>query len=293
MHLYRSSAVSVSFTCLLIVGVVWIALSFAKRHYDPICKCTNKIYSYNHDNLTALAAVAPFLPGASPRKGVAIYTVFCGDSSNKANVISAPSLAFPHYFISDNEATGLAAASKGWTLIGMPGNPDSDENSANLKCKLPRTLPNMFGTLDDYKYLIYVDSKRVNALAGKHEALMTEISKFSNERIAMIFNLHNLIKGDVWEEYEVAVQHQSRYRKHKLDYQRYIQNRLHNSTLSGSRLLTGCFSIRNMDNPLTAVIGMNWYSEILKSGVEDQISLSFVFDRYKRFIGITNGTIGW
>ena len=261
---------------------------------NKLVKCSNKSRVYLHANMTAslLQGSSPFLPGER-RKGVAIYTVFCGGSDNRANVVATPTLPFPHFFVSDNAAVGKLAASRGWTFVAMFGAPDADETQANMKCKLPRTLPNLFGDMDLFKYLVYVDSKRAHTLVSSQEALMAEISQMQRRALAMTFNLHNFIKGDVWEEFEVATQHQARYRRHKADYQKYIQTRLQSSTLSGNSLLCGCFSLRDMDHPMTAIIGMNWYAEILKSGIEDQISLSFVYDRYKEFIGQTNQTIGW
>lgn len=277
-------------TCGFAVVGLWRLL--ATRLVEPICKCGNKSLDYRHDNLTAFSSVAPFLPHVA-RQGIAVYTVFCGDGNNKANVVMAPVVAFPHYFVSDNEAAGQLAASRGWIFVRMFGNPDPDEIAANMKCKLPRTLPNLFGDLDLFKYLVYVDSKRANTLVDKDDAIRNEISKLDRVEAALVFNLHNFIKGDVWEEFEVATQHQARYRKHRADYLKYIQTRIHNSTLSGNKLLCGCFSIRDMDHPMTAVIGMNWYAEILKAGIEDQISLTFIYDRYKRFIVLTNETLGW
>lgn len=283
--------------CLVVAIVLYYLVAAEGRGWwsdERLLKCSNKSRAYLHANMTAslLEGNSPFLPG-STRKGVALYTVFCGASDNRANVVAIPTLPFPHYFISDNDAVGKLAVSRGWTFIGMLGAPDADETEANMKCKLPRTLPNLFGELDLFKYLFYVDSKRAHTLSSSQEALVSEIFQMQRHALAMTFNPHNFIKGDIWEEFEVATQHQARYRRHKTDYQKYIQTRLQGSTLSGIRLLCGCFSLRDMDHPMTAIIGMNWYAEILKSGIEDQISLSFVYDRYKEFIGLTNHTIGW
>jgi hypothetical protein len=56
--------------------------------------------------------------------------------------------------------------------------------------------------------------------------------------------------------------------------------------LSGAAVMMAGFVLRNMDHPMTNVIGLRWYSEILKTGIMCQISLAFVYERYSRYIGI-------
>jgi hypothetical protein len=113
-----------------------------------------------------------------------------------------------------------------------------------------------------------------------------------NPSWAMMFNPHPLHNGTVMNELTAALS-QPRYQQDKERYIRYLNERLSEEYgLKGDKCIHGGFHIRDMDHPMTFVIGSKWYSEILESGCEDQISLAFIYERYSEFIGLTDETMG-
>ena len=219
----------------------------------------------------------------SAREGIAVYSAFCGTDNNAANVVS-PAYGVPSFYITDNNSTRARAELAGWKTISLSGNPDADILVANMKCKLPRTLPHLFYPLDTYRYLVHCDSKKIS---GTPEAqIMEQIDLMKqNSSIVMVFNRHPFA-SNVWEEVEVAMQ-DMRYKVDETRYREYLARRFRGGH-SISDHLAGGFVIRDMDSPMTLIIGSRWYSEILQSGIEDQISLPLIYYHYRKWIGLTS-----
>ena len=220
------------------------------------------------------------------RAGTAFYTVSCGHDTNVRNSIdNVVHRHLPFYLITDNNSTALNARNRGWRIIMMPGSPGDDDDS-NFKCKLPRSLPSLYGDLDSFKYLVYGDSKRLSHITK--DMIIRQLSRLRNSSLSILMNPHHTYPGShsVDDELGMAMG-QARYAAHHSEYVAYIESRK-NANLSGSFVPCGCYSLRNMDHPMTNVIGARWYAEILKSGIEDQISLSFVYERYQQFISIAD-----
>ena len=235
----------------------------------------------------------PFIPGTE-RTGFAIYTVFCGANTNDANIVPGRILnttrSFQiygkteeiHYFYAtDNPETKLRSERAGWKVINLKGSPEADELDANYKCKLARCIPQLLPELGSFQYILYVDSKKIGGL--DFSGLAIEFEKLRENGYAIIFNKHPWWTG-VEKELSMALQ-QSRYKREERQYRKYIKDRL--KRFGESDLLAGGFMLRDMNHVMNLIIGAAWYSEILTCGIQDQLSLAFVYQRYRPFIGLT------
>ena len=109
--------------------------------------------------------------------------------------------------------------------------------------------------------------------------------------INLLFIRRNKKSWDIEDEYSEAMA-QPRYRQDAISYRNYINTRKFVYNFSGNTVLSGGFEISDNDHPMTLIIGKAWYSEILKSGIEDQLSLAFIYERYSDYIGVLRGIDG-
>jgi FkbM family methyltransferase len=232
---------------------------------------------------SANAVIAPFhAPGAaSARRGVAVYTVYC--SRVPATFVPRAVKGVPSYFLTDNSATAAVASAMGWSIIDIPGPPYHDDAPSNMKCKLPKTQPHLFHALDTYKFLAYVDHALVPKLYNFFEwghllHLLEGPGSFSMLAFKSETN-HNIVA-----EFQGSMA-QERYSVDAARYVNYINARIAEG-FQGGVILRGGFSVRNMDHSMTRVIGAAWYSEILRCGIQDQLSLAYVFEQYAQYIGV-------
>lgn len=252
------------------------------------------------------------------RSGIAFFTTFCGSKGNVRNIIPPVYENIDCFLITDNYYTKIEAEKAGYTVIIFDINLDeisssdaaeqplSDEYGAfnhktwrsNMRCKLPRTLPHLFYKLDRYKFLFHLDTSAIQGsnitrILYEVERLNSTLQTSSQSTStyspkAMSFNLHPYSfpeKKTVQEELKDSL-NQQRYSVDELRYSSYIKSRIEQG-LSGAVVLHGGFVIRNMDHPMTTKIGSLWYSETLMVGIQDQISLSFVYEKYQEYILLT------
>jgi hypothetical protein len=232
---------------------------------------------------------APFIPNVV-RTGVAVYTVYCGPQKGSGDIVHAPNEKIkdvPHYYLTDNKQTHLKAQSMGWKTIRVRGSVQSG-NDANLKCKIPRTLPSLYEELDAYEFLVYIDSKVSYIVNEVIYKLIDQLK--ANPQWAILFHLHpRHTYGGPRAELREARTHA----RYKVDYASYVRYILARESTMGNATTTllGTFNVRKMNHVMVNHIGLKWYGEILASGVEDQISLPFVYKRYKEHCGIME--VGW
>ena len=274
MVLFSSFIYFFVFTSSVLIALVnW----FNHKVFNIFCFWRKHFYGYS-------ALREPFIPSVI-RRGVAVYVVYCGPDNGIGDIVDAPrkEIAFlPHYFITDNINTSLRANSLGWNVITLAGTAQVGHD-ANLKCKIPRTLPSLFQDLDAYKYLVYIDTKEYKKI--NVSGLLPVIKQLQKKK-KWAFLLHphpNFPYGGPRAEFHAAM-HQERYKIDELKYAAYINSR--EGHFTAKNVFAGGLVVRNMNHYMVNHIGMRWYGEILASGIDDQISLPFVYERYKQFCGL-------
>ena len=219
--------------------------------------------------------------GKDSGKRLAYYSVFCGTDGNEASVVyDAPSKAFDCYFITDNENAFQSSKSRGWLSLRMPGEPSDDDVGANMKCKDLRTRPHRYKFLLSYDYLVFIDSKIAKDV---HDSRTLSVIQAMPSSAALVHRRHDLLQNppfSVWQEFHLAM-NQPRYKIQEAQTTRYINKKLQSGfrELKSTHLLGG-YILRNMRHPNVTGIGEYWYQNILECGIEDQISLFFVHQRF-------------
>lgn len=164
----------------------------------------------------------------------------------------------------------------GWKTVWVDIPIHNDSTLDRMNTKELRTCPHRFPILQEYEYLCWFDNK-LKVDSEKINALVTELQTSSN---CIVLNKHPYQFSTVWGEYEEANKH-AHYAIHKDSYKAYIERKLASGI---SELLPvhycGGFHIRKMTDPRAARFGEEWLKDILECGIEDQISLQFVHQRF-------------
>lgn len=215
--------------------------------------------------------------GSTPTE-IAFYTVFCGTSDKVANQVKpAPSSSYPCFFFTDNSATFEEATQQGWLAVRLPGNPSSDDITANMKAKNVKVRPHMYNQLRSYKYTVYQDSKLATT---EVEVLSILKTVPPNKSIAM--RLHNIMSPPmlVWDEFELAMT-QSRYQRQRQQMTSYVEERLRQGYQDSLQIHFWCsFIIRDMQALAVELINEKWFDEISSCGIDDQLSMFFVYQDF-------------
>ena len=205
---------------------------------------------------------------------LAFYTVFCGTSENVANQVQdPPSKAFPCFFFTDNNTTFNLAKHQGWTPVCLGGHPSDDDVISNMKAKDIKARPHCNSVLQRYKYTVYLDSK-LSVTDVEVIAVMQAVPK--EKPVAV--RLHNILSSptNVWEEFELAMT-QKRYQKQRVQMKAYVEDKLCRGYKDTLQIHFWCsFIIRDMGAAVVEQIGEMWFQEILKCGIDDQLSMFFV-----------------
>lgn len=215
------------------------------------------------------------------REGVAVYSVYC--NIKPSYYVSPPVAGIPSYFLTDNTYSANAASAMGWITIDVGGPPHTDDGGSNMKCKLPRTQPHLYRALDKHKYLVYIDHNH-----GSKLARFSEWKHLLNFLVGPLGFPVIMFKSEAFQTVDAefkAAMLQERYNVDRNKYLMYMNGKF-SEGFKGDLVCRGGFAVRNMDHHMSRVIGAAWYSEILLSGIEDQISLAFVVEKYSSFIRI-------
>jgi hypothetical protein len=211
---------------------------------------------------------------------LAFYTIFCGttnDTTQRGDVIpSLPSVDFPCYFFSDNLNTLVRARASGWIAELLDGLPSHDINVSGMKSKDLKARPHTNSKLRKYRYTVYHDTKLTVT-----ESLILTILKDLPPRKSIAMCKHRIFSGptSIWQEYNESL-NQDRYHKEKDMMEIYINENLNYglNSIKNDHLSTG-FIFRKMSK-LTEEIGDIWYQNIVKCGIECQVSMFFVHQSY-------------
>ena len=179
------------------------------------------------------------------------------------------------YFITNNRKVADLASNLDWLVIfhDLPISESAVENALNAK--YVKCMPHRFAELKNFKYLIYQDDKKV---ISPDLVFKSGLDSLKNGG-ALAIREHPSLKRNVWCEFGYAML-QERYREGRKELYTYIQNKLDNGFKEDGDLFWTSIIFRDMSHPQINEIGEAWYNEVLKCGIECQISFFFVAQKF-------------
>jgi len=214
---------------------------------------------------------------------LAFYTCFIGNHNNTAFIIPplpSSSTLYDCYYLTNNQYMNQSLQNTGWKVIMVDIPLTNNETIDCMNCKIIRTCPHKYDELKSYEYLCWFDTKlKVNV--DKIEKLIDEMDV---SRKSIVLSKHPYQFEDVWGEYNEAIKY-PRYSIQQDQYKTYIESKI---AERGSDKLNvhycGGFSIRKLSDEKVIKFNEEWFENILKCGIEDQISLQFVHQNYTDII---------
>lgn len=213
-------------------------------------------------------------------KKLAYYTCYFGNTINYSRLIPPlPSIKYDCYYFTNDIDIYNSLEKTCWKRILCSDIQVHDCNIKNtMETKILRTCPHKFNVLNDYEYLCWFDSK-LKLYENKIEELMSQLS--NNEDKIIVLSKHpcsNKFKS-VWDEFNLAMEF-DRYSLQKEQNINYIKQQIKNGFSEKINIhFCGGWSLRKKCEKLKE-FGEEWYSHILECGIEDQISLQFVQQKY-------------
>jgi hypothetical protein len=212
---------------------------------------------------------------------LAFYTCFIGDISNTSFIIPPlPSTKYDCYYLTNNNEMIGILLNTGWKIVFVDIPITYDYNQDCMNCKIIRACPHKFDALNKYDYLCWFDSK-LKVDCEKVEKLIEEMEILEK---LIVLSKHPYQFPDVWGEYYEAIKY-PRYAFERDKYKTYIEEKIaERGTDKLNVHYCGGFSIRKINNPEVIKYNEEWFQNILKCGIEDQISLQFVHQNYTNLI---------
>ena len=147
-----------------------------------------------------------------------------------------------------------------------------------METKLLRCCPHKYNLLSKYDYLCWFDNK-LEVYENKVEELLIKLEADPNKFIVLNKHPYSDKFNSVWDEFNLAMSFE-KYNKQKNQNQLYINKYINNGFSEKINVhFCGSWSIRKMCKK-SEEYGELWYSHIQECGIEDQISLSFIQQKY-------------
>lgn len=151
-----------------------------------------------------------------------------------------------------------------------------------METKILRTCPHKFDILTNYEYLCWFDSK-LQVYESSVEELIAQLSSNSDKIIVLSKHPYSDTFNSVWDEFNLAmgtvkynVQKEQNIKYIEAQIQAGFSDKINIHFCGGWNLKKNCKK--------TEEFGELWYSHILECGIEDQISLQFVQQKYIDYI---------
>jgi hypothetical protein len=232
------------------------------------------------------------------RARLAFYTCFTGGNKNPAFIQpSLPSTKYDCYFFTNNPDMQASMQNTQWKVI-MLDIPISTSKSIDVTLdhdpstiieyntvdcmnnKKIRSCPHTLQYLDNYDYVCWFDT----TLHVDEEKVEKLVDRLEKENKVIVLSKHVYQFGTVWGEYNEAMKY-PRYSVDQDRYKKYIESKI---AETGTDVLPihycGGFSIRKLSSKIVTKFNEEWYANILRCGIEDQISLQFVHQNYTNSI---------
>tara|TARA_Y100000389_G_scaffold156862_1_gene157833 strand:- start:333 stop:1694 length:1362 start_codon:yes stop_codon:yes gene_type:complete len=188
------------------------------------------------------------------------------------------------YFITNLQLVAENAKEKGWIVKIIPTPKDQSYNGCNLACKLPKVFPQKFANHKKYDFIIWFDNK----FDPKINEVIPVLNNWDqNKCVAM--HRHPFLSdkngnGGADKELKESLKAE-RYRLQRELYEKYINEEVDKGfSINGEKHYTCCFIIYNNKHPNTLKIQNTWMNHINRCGIQDQISMYFVAQRFKKEI---------
>lgn len=213
-------------------------------------------------------------------KKLAYYTCYFGKLYNYSRLVPPiPSEKHDCYYFTNDLEIYNSLENTLWKRIFCNDVHAHDCNIANtMETKILRTCPHKFDILNDYEYLCWFDSK-LKVFEDKVEELMEQLA--NNEDKIMVLTKHPYSNRftSVWDEFNLAMGY-DRYACQKEQNIKYINKQIENGYSEKINIhFSGGWNLKKKCKKVEE-FGELWYSHILECGIEDQISLQFVQQKY-------------
>jgi GR25 family glycosyltransferase involved in LPS biosynthesis len=216
-------------------------------------------------------------------KYLGYYTCFFGGNDNYSCLIPPiPSESNDCYYFTNNQSIYDALNNTKWIRIFMNEIPIYNDDVLDaMSSKELRSCPHHFEILNNYEYLCWFDTKLKVFDSSVNNCIIR--MNDSNKTVALTKHPYSDKYTSVWDEYNAAIQYE-KYCKQKDNYNKYIKKQLESGFSEKIHVFyCGGFSIRkNSEN----VKDFNefWFHNIKECGIEYQISLQFVEQKFSNII---------
>jgi hypothetical protein len=214
----------------------------------------------------------------------AVYSTYCGPTSNRTFKGKQIKSDIKHFFISNNHEI-LATASKfGWTPFFLDIPVYDNVVFSAYQAKVAKALPHLFQFLNQYDYTMYLDDKLYfdDKLLTSYETLL------NNANAAIGLREHDFLNSNVLAEFAESML-QKRYYVLKDRTIRYIDEQLSKGqSLKSDKLYWTSAIFRNMKHPKIREINEVWFQNIIDCGINCQISFDILAHSYKDIVSLPN-----
>tara|TARA_E500000178_G_scaffold267004_1_gene264421 strand:- start:1114 stop:1911 length:798 start_codon:yes stop_codon:yes gene_type:complete len=183
------------------------------------------------------------------------------------------------YFVTNILDVAKKAENFGWIPRMVKSPTDQSYRGCSMACKRLKVFPQSF-LRDKKKFVIWFDNKF--DIISKQ--LSPVLNKWDNSK-AIAMHKHPLLSnskglGSLQKEFDHAMG-QERYQLEKQKYLDYINlERRNGYSTENQRHFTTCFIIYNLRHPETLNFQNTWWEHINRCGIQCQISMYFVAQRY-------------
>ena len=218
---------------------------------------------------------------------LAFVTGYIGQDGDQARIPTVPR-AGHSYFITNLSEVAQAALEQGWMPIMTMCDDTSTEIARTQASKPLKVFPQqavLRVTSKAYKYMVWFDNKFDVNVAGVNDA----VAKW-NPKHALLMHRHPFLCGDDlrcgadMELKESLKQH--RYQLQENQYVKYMEEEARAGfPTHGERHFQCGFLLYRLDHPDCAKIQDMWMAHIERCGIQDQISMYYVAQRFPDGIG--------
>jgi len=251
-----------------------------------ICKTSRK-FNYEYiNNKIFYDEQFKFVNYKKNNTKLAYYTCFFGGNNNYSYLIPPlPSTEYDCYYFTNNMDIYIKLQDTNFIRVFVDDIPIfNDENKDSMSSKIYRCNPFDINVLNAYEYMCWFDNK----LRVFDKDIINIIYELDNTDKSIVFTRHPYYEkyNSIWDEFTLSM-NTKKYKNKELNYNSYISKMImsgYNESFKDG-FLCGGFSIRK-NNEISKKFALEWFNNILECGIQDQISLYFVSQKYTKNIKI-------
>jgi hypothetical protein len=209
-------------------------------------------------------------------ENLAIYSTYCGATSNRTFKAGPVDSRYPHFFISNNLDVLGDAGSVGWNPVLLNLEVSDDPILSAHQAKIAKVLPHQIPPLAGFDYLFYKDDK-IEVNVGRMAEFIAILERTNS---ALALRPHPFLPPNVLFEFGEAML-QPRYKAQWAQTVKYITDELASGyKLECANLYATGVILRNMKHPAMQALNNTWYEHIVRCGIECQVSFHFIAQRF-------------